>query len=332
MEQRIEHIDTAKGILMVFVVVGHILNYANQDYDIIPYIMLQEFISAFHMPAFFVLSGMLTNIQKWRTRSFGEYLIRKIKTLIVPYFFFESIAILYKCFVLDIVGLKNAIINSLILKPNIGADWFLPALFMAMMLFAIYIKFPKKSIWITISIILPFAIMLIPQGYPWSLLIRALLAFEFLLVGNLLKEVLSNLNLKWAILSFVLTAVSATLNLKFSIGTDFFNGVLKSPLICVVSGICGTYFVLYISKFLTSKFLIYIGNNTLTIMGTHQLVLYTIPAYSSLIWIVLTFVLITVVEAILIILFNRFVPFLVGKRFALRREVCGKENQLQAGI
>lgn len=326
MEQRIEHIDAAKGILMLLVVVGHILNYANQDYDIIPYVMLQEFISSFHMPAFFVLSGMLTNIQKWRNRSFGEYLTRKIKTLIVPYFFFESIAILYKHFALDSVQLKVAIINSLILKPNIGADWFLPALFMAMMFFAIYIKFPKKSIWIAVSILLPFAIMLIPRGYPWSILIRALLAFEFLLVGNLLKDVLSTLNLKWAILSFVLTAVSAALNLKFSIGTDFFNGVLKSPLICVMSGICGTYFVLYISKKLDFKILSFIGNNTLTIMGTHQLVLYTIPAYSNFVWISLTFLLIIIVEAILIVLFNRFVPFFVGKRFVPRRETRGKEN------
>ena len=56
-----------------------------------------------------------------------------------------------------------------------------------------------------------------------------------------------------------------------------------------------------------------VGENALTIMGTHQLVLYTIPKSASILWIIGTFALIAAVEAALIFTVNKFCPFLVGK-------------------
>ena len=63
------------------VVLGHILNYANPKYDIVPYVLVQQFLDSFHMPAFFILSGMLTDGDKWRGRSVGSFLLISIDGL-----------------------------------------------------------------------------------------------------------------------------------------------------------------------------------------------------------------------------------------------------------
>ena len=46
--QRIDWIDTAKGLCMILVIVGHTLPYGN---------LMRNFIFSFHMPAFFFLTG-----------------------------------------------------------------------------------------------------------------------------------------------------------------------------------------------------------------------------------------------------------------------------------
>lgn len=56
MTKRISYIDNTRAILIALVVLGHILNYANPKYDIVPYVLVQQFLDSFHTPAFFILS------------------------------------------------------------------------------------------------------------------------------------------------------------------------------------------------------------------------------------------------------------------------------------
>lgn len=109
MTKRLIYIDTTRAILITLVVIGHVLNYANPQYNIIPYTLAQEFINAFHMPAFFLLSGLLTGGEKWRSRPAGAYFVHKAKTLLIPYLFFECLAILYKHFALHSVSLAEGL-------------------------------------------------------------------------------------------------------------------------------------------------------------------------------------------------------------------------------
>ena len=48
MTRRLSYIDTTRAILITMVVLGHILNYANPGYDIIPYTLAQAFMNSFH--------------------------------------------------------------------------------------------------------------------------------------------------------------------------------------------------------------------------------------------------------------------------------------------
>ena len=123
MTHRLTYIDTTRAILITLVVLEHVLNYANPQYNIIPYTLAQEWIGAFHMPAFFVLSGLLTDGEKWRGRSAGAYFVHKARTLLIPYLFFECLALLYKHFVLHSVSFAEGLRLMLTMHCNVSADW-----------------------------------------------------------------------------------------------------------------------------------------------------------------------------------------------------------------
>lgn len=144
MIRRLTYIDTTRAILITLVVLGHVLNYANPQYNIIPYTLAQVFINAFHMPAFFLLSGLLTDGEKWRSRPIGAYFVHKARTLLIPYLFFECLALLYKHFVLHSVSFAEGLRLMLTMRCNVGADWFLPAMFLACVLYYLYIRFPAQ--------------------------------------------------------------------------------------------------------------------------------------------------------------------------------------------
>lgn len=119
MIRRLTYIDTTRAILITLVVLGHVLNYANPQYNIIPYTLAQEFINAFHMPAFFLLSGLLTDGEKWRSRPIGAYFVHKARTLLIPYLFFECLALLYKHFVLHSVSFAEGLRLMLTMRCNV---------------------------------------------------------------------------------------------------------------------------------------------------------------------------------------------------------------------
>lgn len=71
--KRLDYIDAAKGIGMMTVMWGHIhLGDISTD-----------FVYAFHMPLFFILSGMVFFPEKYG--SFKNFIARKARTLLVPY-------------------------------------------------------------------------------------------------------------------------------------------------------------------------------------------------------------------------------------------------------
>jgi len=64
---------------MLLVVWGHILGHGQ----------VTSFIYSFHMPLFFFISGLLFNGQKYQ--SFPNFIIRRVKSLLIPYFIYSVI-------------------------------------------------------------------------------------------------------------------------------------------------------------------------------------------------------------------------------------------------
>lgn len=78
-KQRFDYLDVAKGIGILLVVWAHILLVG----------WSHRLIYAFHMPLFFLISGILYNKDKYKT--FAEFFRVRFKRLIVPYLIYSVV-------------------------------------------------------------------------------------------------------------------------------------------------------------------------------------------------------------------------------------------------
>jgi len=104
---RINWVDWAKVIAISLVVFGHI--------PMTPDNFPQKYITSFHMPLFFLISGYLTKKECFNTTTLKKYW----HTLIIPYIFYNIIFYPY-WIVRHIVDVPNAVLSDYI-RPIIGA-------------------------------------------------------------------------------------------------------------------------------------------------------------------------------------------------------------------
>ena len=64
--------------------------------------IVKTVICVFHMPAFFIISGILMNPKKLKNQTFTSFVNRKIKRLIIPYVLFEIVGGILQMFLYGI--------------------------------------------------------------------------------------------------------------------------------------------------------------------------------------------------------------------------------------
>ena len=137
---RIEYIDAVKGIAIVLVVIGHMLRgfsssgiYLNEK--IFKYI--DYTIYSFHMPLFFIVSGMLYTYKNkiYDKKDYINFIKLKSKNILVPYFIFSWIQILIKIIMSGSVNkeVKISSLYTIVYKP-VEQFWFLYTLFIIFMI------------------------------------------------------------------------------------------------------------------------------------------------------------------------------------------------------
>ena len=112
---RIEEIDIAKGICILLMVIGH-SGMKN---------MIHDFIYAFHMPFFFFISGVTTNVSK----SFNIFVKSKVVGLLVPFWVYFIFHLPLYAYLHDL-SIGGQFIRELSDKID-GALWFIPILFLS---------------------------------------------------------------------------------------------------------------------------------------------------------------------------------------------------------
>lgn len=117
MKNRIEYFDVAKGILISMVVLGHVIT---MSYPASAFV--KSFIYTFHVPAFFVITGMLTKEKTTDNIAFFSFCAKKFKAFMIPYFVFEAIAAISQMILLgtDYLNIKGAIIGTFFIYCNGG--------------------------------------------------------------------------------------------------------------------------------------------------------------------------------------------------------------------
>lgn len=128
-QKRLDYIDRMRGFAILLVVMGHLFlphTVEGQGYPV------AQMIYSFHMAFFFFLSGyMLAKTHKVDTNGVRTFIIRKSQTLLLPYFFF--------CFIVPVVIYHDQGFPSLSILNfyPVGRYWFLPLLFIFMMIWLI---------------------------------------------------------------------------------------------------------------------------------------------------------------------------------------------------
>jgi fucose 4-O-acetylase-like acetyltransferase len=125
-DQRLDWMDIARGMGMIMVVYGHSYGPENRYFYL------------FHMPLFFILSGYLYNEQ----HSFGQYFVKKLTSLYIPFAGWNLIVMLTRLVWADqngfltpelLEGRLENIRNMLLTVGKdgsyMGATWFLGSLF-----------------------------------------------------------------------------------------------------------------------------------------------------------------------------------------------------------
>ena len=176
---RIGYLDAAKGIAIICIVIGHSYSYhVGNGGFIIPYLY------SFHVPIFFVISGILYA----RRSQVHISVLKKIKELILPYLFWGT-AYQFCLGLLAVMGGENLQQQihtrvATVLHLTSGAMWFLPTMFIATILFQFSCQINSKAIRWGICI-LAFVIGVIAphNSVPAEAVWRGLVGFSFMTVG-----------------------------------------------------------------------------------------------------------------------------------------------------
>ena len=137
-KKRLDYLDMAKGLGMVLVLIGHLQG--DSIFTFSPYIHpLCVYIFSFHMPLFFIISGILIAIKNDEIRPFREVAKARFSGIMIPYFWFS-----FFYMIVVVVALCKGEIATGSLYLNIwyvlgmygmNVLWFLPALYLGELLF-----------------------------------------------------------------------------------------------------------------------------------------------------------------------------------------------------
>lgn len=269
--KRIEYIDIAKGIGIILVVIGHCINGSS---------FLGKWIWSFHMPLFFILSGMC--FDSVRNPLFIPFAIKKIKSLLFPLVIFSILMTLMKLIIFpnefNLSSLKNSF-------PDV-AYWFIFILFLCELLFFNINKTTDNKI---IKFILLFICIFIGKllnVYDINLAFSISSIFVctfFYGLGYMFKtKIYSTLNLlkpKYAsiIISAILLLIPAVSVFYINDTIDLRLNKIPYPVLYhIMVSLMGFGGILLISKLLSTNnnyikaIMLYVGKNTLIVLLLHM--------------------------------------------------------------
>lgn len=359
--KRLDYVDVCKWLGISLVIFGH-MKMPNE---------VLQWIYAFHMPLFFVLSGYTYRAQKVNK----DFIIKKIKTIYVPFLLFALIFCSGEMSSWAYIAYGSR--NALEMAGTYTVLWFLPCFFAAVLVFSLLMNIGNRSkhkAWILIAGVAVMLVgakacemlkdgqpMIAKYGYPLNF-DMALVGAVFMFAGycfrrmidsfkgsDALMDRISNdlvytcaystkkqiLLIVTVVVLFVVTGFTAYMNLPESLnpacahvemsvgafgnwGLFFANALLMSMALIGLS--------MLVDKWVNKKkLLLFIGQNSLTILCVHGTILLAaskvlpkvgltgVDDISLMIQGIVSYVIVIAASIPVILLIKRFVPNLVGK-------------------
>lgn len=337
--KRISYIDMAKGIGIILVVAGH-SGFLSES--------ALTWIMSFHMPLFFILSGMLLSHTNADRQNMSSFLKKKARSILIPYFSFSALSILFSA-ILDNASFASYLPNALLQTftfYGISVLWFLPALFLGETVFL----FIRKKTTLLVSGILYLVICLLTVlgantyhyhyvidfenimsllgAYFIAVFVRTGIAISFLAMGYYLQHFVFCAEKKKA-----LYALSSVLFLLLNIFLSARNGkvdlnymLFNNYLLYFSAALFGSLFVICLCAALpTWTPILAAGKHSLIIMATHMncrflgicyavgnVAVTLLPFLRNTGYILICSLTMIILEIIAIYSINRFFPFLIG--------------------
>lgn len=272
-------INIAKGIAISSMVIGHAISHETY---------LSMFIYKWHMPLFFFVSRFFFKYNKY---TFKDFLIRKIKTLYMPFIIWSLLILslhnlLVKIHIdsLPYYGLQEfkmltyrIIFELKQYEPLLGTFWFLIQLLIVNILsyiFFSFLKYIKESIHLTAKFFILFlslSFSILSNKYDiciyYNINYITFLALAFFITGNILKSF--HLIGKRQLIYSTLILLISKWSFKEMINLSY-NEIIFYYLI----GICGIIIIYNLSIILTNTRFVgnifsYMGQRSISIMILH---------------------------------------------------------------
>lgn len=287
-KERMNYLDSAKGIGIILVCIGHSITNAKAAIDS-DYSVLLQFISQFHMPLFFMLGGMVFS-DKYVYNPVKSS-IKKFKAYYVPFVVYNMIFVLlhnvmYRAYIFpdkyDIKMFIKTTINVLTMhiQEICGAMWFLRCL-LTIVIFFIWIRFISGKVMkgkfqeeITVTIVVAMALFsqtfLCPDFFKINLACYYLI---FYYIGYVIRkyDITQTINKYKCLLLISGLGLNVCVAMRFTYAIGGYSGGLINLLRFVLQ-IIGSIMVLAMVQWeniADSKLLNELGRKSLDIMALH---------------------------------------------------------------
>ena len=352
-EKRLDYIDMVKGIGIVLVVIGH-STYVSEP--------VLTWLTSFHMPLFFVVSGMLFAHKNSAAEPPASYIRKRFCGMMIPYFWFSLIylGVDYYYLYAHPEVIDQAFIHSAWLQAvsffGISVLWFLPAVFLGELVLYVLIRRCHVGVIALFSLaalLLPdtgmhlirtFLNMEASPFHTWlgnllMALLRVFPAVLFLLMGYYTYFQLRKLHLR-PLLEVLLGIGCLLVNgaVAFSNGRVDMHFLVFNNVFYYYLGACSaTLGLLLIFRHVKPLWLLgFLGNNSLIVMLTHldcqimsQAIRFAagmnqfIPRAKDFMFRFNLYAALLIGELIMIVLVNRVGFFLIGRKKPVHMEGPG---------
>ncbi|MFD2614070.1 acyltransferase family protein [Paenibacillus gansuensis] len=330
-KQRSEWVDVSKGILILLVVYAH--SAAIQIYS-----DYHTLIYWFHMPAFFVLSGLfhkevnnITDLKLWWSSRCKDQ-VKYYALFILSIYTYRSIFVTSDY--LDMITeLKNVVLGGRYIDGYYAPIWFITCLLFTQLLFNIVTLVSSRT-WIRLVIIfLLFILAHIESKFFPQLKIPlnidvSLFSLFFFSCGYYLKNHMNNLTLGLICVVGLLFTISNVKNGQFSYFLDLKQHSYHNTILDAIIPLFGTGTVFLISYLIGKEGLLfrlfsYLGRHSLNIMYLHlimaielkKIILYSGLPYFLIIGVISPIIIISILSNIKVFYINRLHALLYKNKY-----------------
>lgn len=343
LSDRIDYLDSAKGIFIIFIIMGHHL------LGVDPF---KRYLYSMGVTPFFLISGFLYAHRKEWEQPFRQNCIRKIQKFLYPYVTFSVINLLwnilyYKVVYPDVapdIGFPKMILFT-VSTYGYHSMWYLPCvLWGTLLFFALRRSRHHGLLWAALAVGTVVFYILFDKSltglgiisYIYSYLFRIAVAVVFLYAGSVLYGVFQALDRRRETLLLLLClAFSAVIAVLYQLFPDHFPVAnlaahrLGNPYVYYLASVSNTTVIVLLCKWFLgkSRVLAYFGRNSLIVMALHMdatvnVAWWIVPKLSiglgetinSVMVVALQIVMFPVIIAVL----NRYFPFIL--RYPRRKQ------------